>query len=510
MEYILMISLLIVGFISFIPVSKMVGMKKNNKYRCLKYLINITFSWTIIILLERLVSNEIILYYIHMLSYPIKLLLGIAMFCTIFNYIEKKMPKILLILFGVLVLAEIILALTNNTTQLILNIDYNSVQNIEDIYNASKGVLFIYHLMITYLVLLSSVVYLFAFLGKNKSIVQYKEITRTMAYSTILVLAINLSQLLFIKTTIDLTYISLVIVVYALYHVIYAKDMMFNLRTSGRGEILSNMREMYIITDQEKRIVEISELLRSKYNLSEEFLGIKLDELYGFLDDRVVFYSDIDVKSSEASDKDHLHMREKKFQLNGMNQYGYMILLYDETQVFNLLRELNKLSNFDTMTGLNNRNYIESLLEGIKSTNKMGVVSLDLNGLKINNDYLGHERGDYLLKKISNIMKSEMTHIQNKEMARIGGDEFIVIVYNTSEEQLKSIKEKILDKGKNNDVENELSVSIGYAIGSSNNENVFHLIQKADEEMYSMKRESSKLYKERMIIYLEKIGKFIR
>ena len=99
-------------------------------------------------------------------------------------------------------------------------------------------------------------------------------------------------------------------------------------------------------------------------NLNEQlYIGKPLNNLISELEKQVVFYSEIEVAESRSFNKDHLHLREKKFVLKGMNQFGYMILLYDETQVFNLLRELNRLSNFDTMTGLNNRNYIEKVLE---------------------------------------------------------------------------------------------------------------------------------------------------
>lgn len=510
MDNILMISLLIVGFISFIPVSKMISVKNSGKYRCLKYLILITFTWTIIIFMERLLTNTTVLYYSHLLSYPIKFALSAAMFCTVFNYIEKKINKTLITTFVVLLVLELGMALSNEFTNLLVVININDVNTITDIYSATKGSMFIYHLILTYVVLLSSIVYLFVFLAKNKDVVQYKEVTRTMAISSVFVLVINMAQLLFLDTTIDLTYISLVIVVYALYRTIYTKDMVFNLKTSGRGEILSNMREMYIITDQDKRVVEISSLLLEKYNLENNYIGKAIDCIFKDLEDSVIFYSSIDVKNTEASHKDHLHLREKKFELNGMNQYGYMILLYDETQVFNLLRELNKLSNFDTMTGLNNRNYIEVLLDSIEEVNNIGVISLDLNGLKINNDYLGHERGDYLLKKIAQIMKSETIHVKNKEMARIGGDEFLIVLYDTDEEVLKNIQSKIIEKGLNKDVSLEVSVSVGCSLGIANQKNIYNLIQEADEQMYQMKFKSSKQYKDRMIEYLEKIGKFIR
>jgi len=332
-----------------------------------------------------------------------------------------------------------------------------------------------------------------------------------MITSVVLVLGFNLLQLLVLYTYVDMTYISLIAVSSVLYWVIYKRDMIFNLRVSGRGQILSNMREMYILADREKRIVDISPLLIDKYNIDEEqIIGKKFSELQELLSDRVVLYSEYNMKDESNKNKEHFHVREKEFKIEGLKDFGYMILLFDETKVYNLLRELNRLSNYDSMTGLNNRNYIEIILSNISDVTSIGVISLDLNGLKINNDYLGHERGDYLLKALANTLKEVFHDTPEKDIARIGGDEFLVLVYSTTAEYIEEKKNEILRKCNHELIEKTISVSIGTAYGIDVNQSIFRLIQDADESMYKMKSENSKLYKKAFIDYIKMQDKFIR
>lgn len=511
MEVFLSIVLLLVGFVSFVPVIQMNKGSGDTKYKCLKYLMNTAFAWTILIFVERFSSNLNIVYYSHVLGYPIKFLLGAFMLCTIYNYVEKHLPKWILYVFGILFVAELIVAITNASTEFMLEIKPSEITSYESLYQATEGPIFIYHLILIYFILLIAIVTLFYFLQKNREVRQYKAVSRTMVGSIIVVLTFNSLQLFVVESSVDLTYVSLIVVAYALYLVIYRRDMVFNLLNSGRGEILSNMREMYIITDQDKRIVEMSELLKTKYEVSlNDFVGKPLNDLIDELSSKIVFYREYDVDTEVNEKKDHFHLREKKFQLKGMNAYGFMILLYDETQVFTLLRELNQLSNYDTMTGLHNRNYIEHKLETYNKGNNLGVISLDLNGLKANNDYLGHERGDYLLKTLATNMKKSLMVIEHKEMARIGGDEFLVLLPNTTEDLVEQIKQDILFECENEDLEKHISVSIGTAFDDEGKVNVYTLIQEADKSMYEMKSKTSSVYSKEIVTYAKKLDKYIR
>ena len=66
MNIILITILLFMGIISFIPVIKMNSTKEDTKYQCLKYLMNVTFVWTILIFIERLSPNITVSYYAHL------------------------------------------------------------------------------------------------------------------------------------------------------------------------------------------------------------------------------------------------------------------------------------------------------------------------------------------------------------------------------------------------------------------------------------------------------------
>jgi diguanylate cyclase (GGDEF)-like protein len=512
MNIFLELILLGVGFLSIIPVIYLWNTPKNMKYRCLKFLVNATFTWTILIFIERISENTNIIYYAHILGYPLKFLMASFMFCTIFNYIEKKMPKWILASLSILFTAEFLVAVTNAQTKYILNLDPAGVITYDSLYTASNGPLFIFHLILTYSVLLISIVYMTLFLRKKRNISHYKSVSKTMFYSVIIVLVFNALQILVFKSNIDLTYVSLVIVTFMLYQVIYRKDMIFNLKTSGRGEILSNMREMYILTDHEKRVVEVSNLLQEKYNINiNHYEGKELSLLLDELKKQIVLYEDYYMDETvKDAEKDHYHLREKKFSLNKMNEHGYMILLYDETKVFNLLRELNKLSNYDNMTGLHNRNFIEDKIKKYTTTENTGVISLDLNGLKANNDYLGHERGDYLLKQLSNKMKQVMSNYDNADLARIGGDEFLIIMNDTKLEVLEEIRKELLDLCYDEDIIEKISVSIGIAFGENEEVNIFELIQNADIDMYNMKKKTSESYSKEVVLYATKNDEYIR
>lgn len=511
MQILLELILIATAFLSLIPVVNMFRNREDSKYVCLKFLIYSSFVWTILILLERVTTNTFLIYYAGMLGYPLKLLFASLMLCTIFQYVEKRFPKQIIIVLGVFILLDLVLALTNSQTQWILELQSNQLTSFNDLYTSDHGPIFIYHLLVSYAVAFSAIVLLFVFLAKQKGIRQYKEVTQMMAISVVVVLLFNLLQLFVFDVNIDLTYISLIFVAFMLYKVIYRKDMIFNLRASGHGEILSNMREMYVLTDRDGRIVEISPMLLEKYQLQfQDVISQPFDLIAKQMEDRVVLYSDYNVNEEANADKDHYHLRKKEFKLKDMNDYGYMILLYDETQVYNLLRELNRLSNYDSMTGLNNRNYIEHKLDTYQDTKNMGVLSLDLNALKINNDYLGHERGDYLLKTLAEKMKSVFQSMKDKEMARIGGDEFIIIIQDTTPEELEMKKNELLKLCYNQNIEDVISVSVGIAFEETGENNIYHLIQKADARMYDMKSVTSKIYQEKMIEYIKLQDKFIR
>lgn len=71
----------------------------------------------------------------------------------------------------------------------------------------------------------------------------------------------------------------------------------------------------------------------------------------------------------------------------------------------NLLRNLDRLSRYDDLTGLHNRNaMIEKVSWMKKSAGPVGLIYADLNGFRETNDKLGHEVGDVALKQVANLL----------------------------------------------------------------------------------------------------------
>lgn len=158
--------------------------------------------------------------------------------------------------------------------------------------------------------------------------------------------------------------------------------------------------------------------------------------------------------------------------------------------------ELAHQAFHDTLTGLPNRTlFMERLDETLSSggENAVGVLFLDLDGFKLINDSLGHECGDRLLAAAAGRVRS---CVRPKDtVARIGGDEFTVLLENTSGvEEAILVAERISDSLKTPfNVEGHevfVTTSIGIAVGSPIIYGASEMLRDADTAMYEAKRES--------------------
>jgi len=104
------------------------------------------------------------------------------------------------------------------------------------------------------------------------------------------------------------------------------------------------------------------------------------------------------------------------------------------------------LSNIDSLTGLFNHGYFQTILEKkIKESNaeekKLSLIMLDIDLFKNFNDSLGHQFGDKILSKVAHIIKSSIREVDIA--ARYGGEEFAVILPNTTKEVASTIADRI-------------------------------------------------------------------
>lgn len=149
--------------------------------------------------------------------------------------------------------------------------------------------------------------------------------------------------------------------------------------------------------------------------------------------------------------------------------------------------ELKKLSEIDSMTQTYNRNkYNQMLVDVYPMVERIGVIFWDMNGLKMINDTMGHEYGDFAVSAIAGSILENLA--KDTRAYRVGGDEFIVIMENAEEADLREMIRRTNDSinRKNKASKVMISAAFGFAIGAG--KNIEKLITDADANMYAEKQ----------------------
>jgi len=142
----------------------------------------------------------------------------------------------------------------------------------------------------------------------------------------------------------------------------------------------------------------------------------------------------------------------------------------------------------DALTGLPNRYCLEhDMLKNDTSCESIAVLMFDVNYLKRTNDTKGHLAGDNLIRTTASCIKECFGMDHKNNCYRIGGDEFVALLYNVDEEDVK----RRLNKFKLVLVREDISVSVGYACSNDvtvGGCNFKKLMEEADKKMYEQKK----------------------
>jgi len=172
-------------------------------------------------------------------------------------------------------------------------------------------------------------------------------------------------------------------------------------------------------------------------------------------------------------------------------QTGFMGVVRDITERCRTEDRLKYLSMHDVMTGLYNRTYFEEEMSRLKGgrLSPVTIICCDVDGLKMINDTFGHKKGDELLIQVAGILKGPFR--SSDVVARVGGDEFAVILPKTDEETARRICERIHQAVGQYNLEGSdipICLSLGSATGHiSKDMSCDDLYRQADNDMYRQK-----------------------
>lgn len=168
------------------------------------------------------------------------------------------------------------------------------------------------------------------------------------------------------------------------------------------------------------------------------------------------------------------------------------------------IAEIRQENSIDALTGVYNRNYYEKNIQG--ASLQGFVAMLDLDNLKLCNDHFGHSAGDSVLKKLAEVIQTELR--SGDKLIRFGGDEFLLLAQDCPDDEFEQLLLRIQTKVSEAAVPSfpglSLSVSIGgtRVAGSSSSE----AVMRADQMMYMAKAHKNLVITDRFMLQNGKDG----
>ncbi len=200
-------------------------------------------------------------------------------------------------------------------------------------------------------------------------------------------------------------------------------------------------------------------------------------------------------------------IESKGIQIRWNGREGSLNFLTDITARKETEKNILHLSYHDQLTDIYNRRFFEEELHRLDNPRNLplSIVIVDVNGLKLFNDGFGHKAGDELIVTVAKLLDSESRG--NDIAARIGGDEFVVMMTDTDEAEARAFEERFQQALEEKTVSGiPISVSLGLATKVDASIDIQDIFKRAEEKMYREKMDQSPKYKRQT---LERIMKTV-
>jgi diguanylate cyclase (GGDEF)-like protein len=170
----------------------------------------------------------------------------------------------------------------------------------------------------------------------------------------------------------------------------------------------------------------------------------------------------------------------------------YNELLEARSQLEHKAKELHQLATTDPLTGLLNRRELQNfanrtISQAARDGSNFTMLSLDIDNFKQVNDTYGHPVGDKVIRRIAKLISEDRR--EHDLVARIGGEEFVILLPGINEESAFNVAEKLRKKVESQVKDNlKVTVSVGISMSGSISDNHFEkLLALSDQALYESK-----------------------
>ena len=282
--------------------------------------------------------------------------------------------------------------------------------------------------------------------------------------------------------------------------------------------VLSSIGEGVIISDLDGKVIFINDTARKITGwTNESAIGMSITEVFDITDrysqqrtsdlikrilttgEKIESSDQIILKTKDGTERS-IAYDAAPIRNNQEHILGIVWVFCDITEKLAKIKEIEYLGFHDELTGLGNRRYLEAKLNQFNQEAylPLAVIIGDANGLKLVNDAFGHFIGDELLIKIAEAIKSACR--SDDHIFRYGGDEFIVLLPNTSETEAEKISKRIHQACSEIQIGSvKFSMSLGWAVKKNPDDNLMEIIMVAENFMYKRKECDRSFLKEDII-----------
>lgn len=183
--------------------------------------------------------------------------------------------------------------------------------------------------------------------------------------------------------------------------------------------------------------------------------------------------------------------KNKTLEILGSYEFKYLALTYNSIYEINAANEvmLRKNAEHDALTGVMNRRAFDQVRNGLeKQPANFALLLIDVDEFKNVNDNFGHEVGDRVLKKTAELLNDSFR--SSDYVARIGGDEFAVIMMDVDSSKHNMIRNKIKELNEKLRLGEEGLPPVSLSVGTAFTEKGFYdeLFNEADHALYQVKQ----------------------